>query len=133
MQAIAQVFPGVYAAQPSTLATVTQPQQVQGEGFQIHSVDRDGDQWQVDFQAGGRMYRYRTTHADQSLQVCDGAQFVEIATGPQTPVEVSNVLYSMAGLGIGFYSFRWGYEQWHAGRVSGWCECDEQSRAGICF
>ena len=133
MAAIAATFQGMFGPTVTMATVIPAPQQPSGDGFLLHSVDRDGDRWQVDFQAGGRMYRYTTTPADQSLQVCSGSRWATIAEGIQTPGEIAGVLYNMAGLGIGFYTFRWGYEQWYAGRVAGWCECDTQSRAGLDF
>ena len=133
---VAAQFPGT-TARPNTMAIVArpQPQAVRGEGFAVRSVDHDtgSNAWAVDFQAGGRMYRYYTDHAAQKLQVCDGAQFTTISTGPQTPLAVESVLQNMAGLGIPFGVFRAMYEQWFYGFVSGWCAADESSRAGLDF
>lgn len=137
MAAPAAQFPGI-TARPNTMAIVTpaQPQQIRGNGYMIHSVDRSESApggFSVDFQAGGRMYRYYTDHSAQRLQVCDGATWATISTGPQTPLAVESVLRNMAGIGITFQTFRHGYEQWYFGRVWGWTECDEQSRAGMDF
>lgn len=141
--ATADRFPGAgfsqVTARPRTLAVTApaQPQRVSGGGFQIVSVDHDAGsgQWQVDFRAGDRLYRY---HVDRSpnahaLQVCDGATWATISTGAQTPLAVESVLEHMAGLGIPYRTFRWGYESWYIGFVSGWCAAEEQGRAEVDF